>query len=264
MKFQHKITALVIFLFTFSIALNAQEQLNDYKYIVVPEKFSCQKNANDYQLNGLTQFLLQKQNFIVFLESESLPEDAIKNGCLVVYADVTENSSMFKTKLNINFRNCNNQIVFTSEEGISSAKEYKVAYNVALRNTIKTFQNFKHNYKAQKVSQPAVLVMDDTPDTIVKPQEKTPNTSVKTAVATTDLKASKNDLFTAVLIPGSVFCYQLKTDNNTIAYTILFSGKEDVYVVKGTDAVIYKMNSQWVLAQYKNDTLEVKAINIQF
>lgn len=56
MKFQHKTTTLVIFLFTFSIALNAQEQLNDYKYIVVQEQFSCQKKANDYQLNGLTQF----------------------------------------------------------------------------------------------------------------------------------------------------------------------------------------------------------------
>ena len=264
MKFQHKITTLVIFLFTFSIALNAQEQLNDYKYIVVQEQFSCQKKANDYQLNGLTQFLLQKQNFKVFLESESLPEDAVKNGCLVVYADVTEHSNIFKTKLKINFRNCNNQVVFTSEEGISSAKEYKVAYNVALRNTIKTFQNFKHNYKVQKVSQPLVLEEEDTLDTIVKPQEKAPNTVLKKVVETTDLKVSKKDLYKAELIPGSVFCYQLKTDNNTIAYTILFSVKEDVYIIKGMDAVIYKMNAQWILAQYKNDTLVTKAINIQF
>ena len=264
MAFHYKIIVVFFFLFSFSLTSTAQKQLNDYKYIVVPDQFSCQKKANDYQLNGLTQFLLKKQNFAVFLDSESLPEDAVKNGCLVVYADVTEHSNMFKTKLKINFRNCNNQIVFTSEEGISSDKEYKVAYNVALRNTIKTFQNFKHNYIVKKESQPLVSIINDVPDTIIKSQDNTSNTLVNTEVKINNLPVSKQDLYTAQLIQGSVFCYQLKTENNTIVYTILFSGKEDFYLVKGTDAVIYKMNAQWILAQYKNDVLETKAINIQF
>ncbi|QXP59888.1 hypothetical protein [Olleya sp. HaHaR_3_96] len=263
MKFQHKIVLAFLFLLSFSITLNAQKQLNDYKYIVVPEQFSCQKKANDYQLNGLTQFLLQKQNFIVFLDSEDLPEDAANNGCLVVYADVTEDSSMFKTKLKISFRNCKNESVFTSEEGVSRDKIYKVAYNVALRNTIKTFQTFTHNYKEKTVAQNDV-VQKDKPDTIVKSDVSTPNLLVNTTPNDVSSQVSGKEVYTADLISGSVVSYHLKNNSNTTVYTILYSGKEDVYFVKGSEAVVYKMNSQWVLAEYINDNLKVKNIEITF
>lgn len=51
----------------------AQESLNGYKYVVVPEKFDFLKSEDLYQINSLTKFLLNKEGFVAFLEGE-LPE----------------------------------------------------------------------------------------------------------------------------------------------------------------------------------------------
>ena len=52
MKFS-KILFIVAVLF--STSLLAQEQLNNYKYIVVPNQFDFQKEAGQYRVNGLTK-----------------------------------------------------------------------------------------------------------------------------------------------------------------------------------------------------------------
>jgi len=261
MKLKYKITSILFLLLNLSFGLYAQSELNDYKYVVVPEQFSCQKKPNNYRLNGLTKFLLEKQNFTVFLDSEQLPTDAANNGCLVLYTDVTEDSSMFKTKLKINFKNCKNQVVFTSQEGVSRDKEYKVAYNVALRNTIKTFETFKHNYSASAKTQP-VVVNKPVKETIPDIQEAE-STNIETK-ETVDFNSDNIDIFEAELIQGKVFSYHLKNIKGEIIYTILFYGKEDLYLVKGEEALIYKINNHWVLAEYIDDNLQIKKIHIKF
>jgi hypothetical protein len=38
----------------------SQRNVNDYKYVIVPEKFDFQKEPNQFKLNQLTKFLLKK------------------------------------------------------------------------------------------------------------------------------------------------------------------------------------------------------------
>lgn len=49
---------------------------NSEVYVIVPKKYDFQKKDNDYQLNELTKFLLEKQNFKVFYEDDT-PEEVL-------------------------------------------------------------------------------------------------------------------------------------------------------------------------------------------
>ena len=59
MKLLNKI-ALTAFLFISIITITYGQDLNDYKYILVPEKFEEMKVADQYRLNGLTNFLFNE------------------------------------------------------------------------------------------------------------------------------------------------------------------------------------------------------------
>ena len=55
--------------------------------VIVPNRFSFQKTDNEYQLNVLTKFLLEKQGFKVYVESE-VPAELIQQPCNALKADV--------------------------------------------------------------------------------------------------------------------------------------------------------------------------------
>ena len=42
----------------------SQSNLNDYKYIIVPNKFDFLKEKDQYQLNSLAAFLFNKYGFL--------------------------------------------------------------------------------------------------------------------------------------------------------------------------------------------------------
>lgn len=285
MKFSNKIQLVLILLFSLVTSLQAQDKLNNYKYVVVANQFDFQSEPDQYRLNGLTKFLLEKQNFTVFSNTDILPDDAINNGCLVLYATLKNSSSLFKTKINVQFENCKKEIVFTSDIGESRDKKYIVAYNEATRNAFNTFSSFTHTYKpaaadkqttevtalkqeienlkAEQSNKENIKAEATIKDVVVKVTDTPVKAATKTETKTETIKPADNAL-RAKLISGSVFSYNLLDANGKVVYTILFSGKEDYYIVKGQDALIYKMNNQWVLAHYVNNDLQIKAINIKF
>ena len=63
--------------------LFAQSNLNAYKYVVVPKKYEFLKEADKYQLNSLTKFLLEKENFVVFFDDD-LSKEIANNRCLTL------------------------------------------------------------------------------------------------------------------------------------------------------------------------------------
>ncbi|PIB31115.1 hypothetical protein BFP78_12760 [Gaetbulibacter sp. 5U11] len=285
MKFSNKIQLVLILLFSLVTSLQAQDKLNNYKYVVVANQFDFQSEPDQYRLNGLTKFLLEKQNFTVFSNTDILPDDAINNGCLVLYATLKNSSSLFKTKINVQFENCKKEIVFTSDKGESRDKKYIVAYNEATRNAFNTFSSFTHTYKpaaadkqttevtalkqeietlkAEQSNKENIKAEATIKDEVVKVTDTPVKAATKIETKTETIKPADNALH-AKLISGSVFSYNLLDANGKVVYTILFSGKEDYYIVKGQDALIYKMNNQWVLAHYVNNDLQIKAINIKF
>jgi len=261
----------ILFIFTvlFSTALSAQDQLNNYKYIVVPNQFKFQKQAGQYRVNGLTKFLLEKQNFTVLLEEDTLPEDAIQNNCLVLKTTAIDNSSMFKTKIKFQFKDCQGKVVYTTEEGESREKKYIVAYNEAVRQAFSSLSNFTHKYELKKTeNEVEEVIVTPLPKVTEAPlveevneEETDEEIEIEVPVEEVDQNISNNTLTAEAF---GVINYKLKNRQGQTVYTILYSGKEDFYIVKGKDAVIYKINGSWVIATNDNGTLQMKSIDIKF
>ena len=54
-------TYIILLVLSATMSSWAQLSINDYKYISVPDKFDFLKSKDQYQLNSLTVFLLQKR-----------------------------------------------------------------------------------------------------------------------------------------------------------------------------------------------------------
>ncbi len=123
------------------------QNLNEFKYALVPSKFSFSKEPNEYNVNVLTKMFMEKYGFVAHLDSEILSDDFASTNCNKVYVNVIDNSSLFTTKLKVEIKDCKNNIIAISEEGTSREKEYKVAYNKALREAFDNFSVLKgHKY----------------------------------------------------------------------------------------------------------------------
>ncbi|APQ17933.1 hypothetical protein A9200_15265 [Maribacter hydrothermalis] len=123
----------------------AQADLNDYKYIIVPKKFDAFRNVNEHQTSTLIKYLFAGKGFNAVYD-DSLPEDLKLNRCLGVVASLQDDSSMFTTKTIVNLIDCNAKTVYSSMQGSSKEKEYKEAYNIAIRESMRSFNNIDYAY----------------------------------------------------------------------------------------------------------------------
>ncbi|HSI70114.1 MAG TPA: hypothetical protein VK941_07765 [Gillisia sp.] len=129
----------------FGLQMMQAQHLNSYQYVVIPAEFDFQKGTNQYQLNELLKFLFEKEGFEAFLDNEPLPSELSANACKGLRARVRNESGMFRTKLFIELRDCNNVEVFISREGVSREKEYEKAYQEALRAAFQSISDLNYS-----------------------------------------------------------------------------------------------------------------------
>jgi len=145
MKKSFSISFMFIF---FCTLLFAQKNINSYKYILVPKQFEFQNAEDQYQLNSLTNFLFKKSGYTVLYTDEQYPEDLATNSCLALKVKVNKNSSLFTTKMMIDLYDCRNNIVYATKEGVSKEKEYKKAYQEAIRNAFVDIEELNYAYNS--------------------------------------------------------------------------------------------------------------------
>ena len=102
-----KNSSLIVFclLIAFQNFIFAQSDINNYKYVSVPDRFEFLKLSDQYQLNSLTKFLLKKNGFNLLEGSANYPKDLSENRCLLLNVDVLKLKGFLKTKLEVQFRN---------------------------------------------------------------------------------------------------------------------------------------------------------------
>lgn len=289
-------------LFTFTSVL-AQQSLNDYKYVIVPKTFNFLKEVDEYRLNSLTKFLFEKYNFEVIMDGDEVfPSDYTKNKCLGLNATVLKDSNFFKTKLFVQLTNCKKEVIYTSKMGESREKSYKVAYNQALRNAFKNFEteNYSYNNKnvftvdkiieveeakkiedetevvdeaeveevkevgIQKLKEEIKVLKEDSTIIVNKKPEVILNKKEDEPVVQQDTKRPPVDnKLTAEFISGSLLNYYIKNSKGELVYTLLYSGQQDIYIVKGKDAIVSKINNIWVISQYVESDLKIKALDVK-
>lgn len=156
----------------------SQQSLSDYKYLVIPEQFEFVKGKDKYRLNTLTRYLFKQHGFNAVYDSE-LPNDVQR--CELLWADATGNSGLVYTKVKYIIRDCNGFIVLESREGKSKDKEYKVAYQEAVRDAFKSIEMIVLKDRENAVKKPSKPVSaKDVTSVVPDPPKVTPPISSTT------------------------------------------------------------------------------------
>ena len=142
---------IVLFLVVSTVGFS--QNLNGYKYAIVPSKFSFLKEENMYNLNVLTKMFMQKYGFETYLSNETAPDDFVNTNCNKIFVDVVPSNGIFTTKIKVIIKDCKGTILCSSDEGSSRDKEYRIAYNEALRMAFDSFSVLKtHQYQPSEKS----------------------------------------------------------------------------------------------------------------
>ena len=150
----------------------AQSDLSEYSYIVIPEKYEFLFEEDQHQLNSMTKFLFNKYGFNAFFPNE-LPN---VRRCDGLWANVEGKPGFIWTTLQLVIRDCYGTVVYRGIEGKSKYKEYRKAYQDALRNSFE-------GIAAMGVSQKAVEGTPDLKETSISGKEGN-QASNKKAVST--------------------------------------------------------------------------------
>lgn len=141
-----KIILILTLTFICMEVITAQNSLNDYKYVVVPHHFEFVKGKDAYRLNTITRFLFKKYGFDAYMAEEINAEDYKNNKCLALSADVEKANALLSTKLKIVLRNCDDEIIYSSNIGLSKSKEYEEAYRESLNKAFLSFEDIDYSY----------------------------------------------------------------------------------------------------------------------
>ena len=231
-------------LFLLSSFVGIAQNLNEYKYAILPSKFAFSKEENAHNLNAISKMYLQKYGFETYFHNEAAPDEFILSYCNKIFVDVTENSSIFITKLKITIKDCKGTILATSEQGTSKEKEYRVAYNEALRMAFDNFSILKtHQFQPSQKS----LGMIGEP--IQKEIAQGQIAEKKYNVIATETG------YNLITVASDYKLFQLfKTTSN------------DIYLAKRDfiSGVLLKKDSNWFFEYYEGTVLKSEKINITF
>src|SRR5688572_480981 len=109
-----KRSILLLFLLVSLSGYAQQQTINNYKYVLVPEKFSFLRETNQYELNTLTKSLLEEKGFSAYFDNSDIPKELAGNRCNALNAEVVQKKGLFVTNLTIILKDCQGNIVFKS------------------------------------------------------------------------------------------------------------------------------------------------------
>ncbi|HLA55786.1 MAG TPA: hypothetical protein VK623_06780 [Flavobacterium sp.] len=241
---------LLVSTFGFSQSGNVLESINDYKYAIVPAKFDFFKEADKFRLNTNTKLFMEKYGFTTYFDSENLPDEIANQNCNKVFLSIVDDKSMFETKLTVVLKDCRNNVLFTSATGSSREKDYKVAYNQALREAFNSFDALNHQYNGKATGG---KITPKKEETVVLTE------SFESPVATDSGTAAVN---AQPILNG----FQLVDTTPKIVLKIYPTTNPDVYIASNDTkkGVLVKNNGQWFFEYYENNKLFSQQMNIKF
>lgn len=246
----------LIILLACSFAVKAQSNAGNYKYLIVPEKFSFLKQTNQYNLNSLTKVLFEEKGFTVYFDNADLPTEIATDRCKALTVDLQENNSMFVTSLTILLKDCKGTIILKSKEGKSREKEYRPAYNFALREAFASLNELHYVAgSTPEVANPSPAVQS--------PETKTTLTQTLVNQPTaTKTEQSETKLYAQPITNG----YQLIDSTPKIVMTLLKTSVDDYFIANNgnTNGIVLKKSGNWFFEYYKDNVLVSEKLSIKF
>lgn len=280
-----KIVSILIICCFALLKVNSQTEVNSYKYIIVPLQYKFLKGENKYRLNTLTKHLFLKSGYEVYYDKQLIPADLFEDRCLAMYADVNEIDRGFRiTNLEIELRDCKGELILKSDLGRSGINNHEKRFTTALRNAYDTFSDrlfYQETAKSTSTEEKVVdnktsdkpLVKSDVTLDVYENSKKvveTKDTNEKEAESTTEITAGEQE--TVEEASDNVILYAQEVDNgyqlvnseSKVVMVLLKTGLDDVFNVKGNDAIIFKKDGVWMYSENKENGVKLKPLNIKF
>lgn len=268
---------LLCVLMTFLYQTKAQTNLNAYKYAVVPLQYEFLKGKDTYRLNTLTRVLFKSEGFKTYFTEEQLPEDLFKDRCLALYPDVKKvGGGPFKKKVQIIIKDCSGNIIHESEIGDSKENNHQKAYNEALRKAFKSIEKLNYNYKPEENQKEEDKIQKE--ETLETKKEEKVTQVIKPVKKDKEVKKSKPEKVKSVednLVVNNADDKSLKAESISLGYKLLDAennsviillntASENVFIVKGEDAIVFKKGNKWMYSKNDGKQMVLKELNIKF
>lgn len=248
---RHIMKACTLFIFVlFTVAGYSQNSLNNYKYVLVPERFSFSREENQYGLNTTAKLLLEQKGFAAFVENETLPPTVVANRCNALKAEVVQKKGLFVTNLTLLLKDCQGNIIFKSKEGKSREKEFQTAYDLALRDAFTSLNDVPYKYDSTALVQAQQVIAAPA----VPPAAPA---SAPSAVA--DITGT----LYAQAIPNG---YQLIDTTPKKVLTLLKTSQQDSFIAEAgpVTGLVFKKEGAWLFEYYKDGKLVSQKLEIKF
>ena len=237
----------------------SQSTLNDYQMAIIPSRFEFQKEDNQYRINSTIKAFLKQKGFEAYLSTDVLPEGFLDYNCNKVFVNVLEENTMFSTKIKIEFKDCKNVVLFTTDLGESREKERAKSYNQALLLTLKSFDKAKYKFSGktyydeeaqEKLKSRDVENVSKEVTKVIKSEN-----GVTYEKVTTNDKPTTNETFIKVINQANQQELVLyKTTRNAI-YLCNLNGK---------NGVVFAKNEVWFFEYLDNEKLVSEKLDIKF
>lgn len=253
-----KYISILIFALISSLAYS-QSTLNDYEMAIIPAKFKFQKEDNQYRISSTIKAFLKQKGFEAYVSTDILPEGFLDYNCNKVFVDVLEENTVFSTKIKIEFKDCKNVVLFTTDLGESREKEVAKGYNQALLLALKSFDKAKYKFSGR-------TYYDE------EAQEKLKSRDVEN-VSKEVTKVIKSET-------GVTYEKVIKTDNSTTTDTFVKvinqANQQELVLYKttrnaiylcsqnGKDGVVFAKNEVWFFEYLDKGKLVSEKLDIKF
>lgn len=229
---------MILFLSTIGMAQNS---LNDYNMAIIPAKFSFQKSDDQYRINSTVKAFLKQKGFQVYLSSDILPEGFVDYNCNKIFVNVVDVSSVFKTNLYVEFKDCKGTVLFKTDEGVTNEKEYAKAYNTALLLTLKSFEKAKYKYSGKTYDEEEV--------------EEKLRASDKVDVSVANIKTEKSEV--SIKVINALTKEEL---------TLFKTSRPDVFLCNknGVNGIVISKASVWYFESIVEEKVVSEKLSIKF
>lgn len=218
-----KILALLIALF--SIISFAQKK----QIILISSKFDFQKEKNSYNINNMLKAILTSNNYEVYFDDAVLPIEIAQNRCNALTGVLVDNSNLFLTKVKLQIKDCQNNLLFETADVKSREKNIQDGFIEVIKLLSPEIKKYK----------PAVFKNKD----VVVPSSE--------IIATTNLKYQIIEIANGYAIMDAtpkVVLQIYKTTNPSIFIA-------DKFGIKG---IFTKSGNKGIFEYYLNDKLMVE------
>ncbi|RAR47033.1 hypothetical protein [Flavobacterium lacus] len=232
--------------------------LNDYQYVIVPTKFNDFDSENQYRLNTITKFNLEKMGFVAFYENSNIPVEILSKRCDIVMVDVVKGKKFLLTSVFLTFKDCNGQVIHQSEIGKTKDKDFKTAFPKALEEAFTSLFALNYKYNATKSSTAEPL--GEVPPNNVSISLEKPKASLPAPLSeTTDYSKL---LFAQPTANG----FQLVDSTPKVVFKLFKTDNPSMFLAQKGDqnGVVSLKDGSWFFEYQENEKVVSEKLEIKF